>query len=188
MGMTTDYRVHSGVPTGGQFAAHDRAEAEGSLPPASTDKRAAVIDLTSLNARRDRVAALYRAAQKEIHITAAAEIAATVLAEFPDARWVELGDGGESYDSLWLVRVLDNDRQEIVGGGDSYDTEDLLGELSATATELPYAAPRVMTETEFGWVQGPADPDYDWFVEDGEGTKFLDLPAAVARYQATDVS
>lgn len=134
--MTTEAnRVNAGVPTGGQFAAHDRAEGD--------------VDLVA-SFRASQV----REAQLSLHNNRLATkiLAQTLLAERPDAAYFSVSEGEEG--DYWNSEgvLLDADKNVIVEWTGELDCGDRLFEF----IDLPFRKPR-----DPGGDGEPA-PGFDW--------------------------
>lgn len=113
--MSTQSRVQSGVPTGGQFAADRRSEADIQLQ----DVRVRAGEMTD-----------------EAELRTAQMVAKLVLERFPDAAWLDLETSDQSDSSMWADSVLDANG-EVLSTDDQAGDEEFADELNEYTFALP---------------------------------------------------
>lgn len=155
--MTNQTRVSAGVPTGGQFAAQDRAEDTVTLVDAFRANQRAAHDLVHHNQR-----------------LATTILARMLLAERPDARYLTISEGEEG--GYWNNggTLLDADEQELIET-DELDCADAIYDF----VDLPLYAPTV-------WGEDAPAPGFEWLtMTPGNhreyATATIDLQAAAAQ-------
>ena len=173
--MTYDLEANRRV--NGEFGNKTQTEAEdGVIKPRSVLDG---VSLAAIAARRDDAVRAAREANRDLHLTAAASIAVTVLREFPNARYVHL-DQGHGFGDLAPRKILDGDRNPI-----PIDNMHVIRhELSDWTDELPQGIPYENHLADDGAVEQRNVPGYEWFIREKRPGKLpaylIDLEQAVA--------
>lgn len=135
--MTTAKRVQPGTPTGGQFAPTGHTESELALPAPTVSGTAPppLLDLAAENSTLSAELAQLRDLEYRAELRATRLLAATVRAEYPDAKWIGLEYNDQGGKSMILDGVLDAEENYLVDDPWEMDSCDEATYLGTCLTE-----------------------------------------------------